>query len=75
MGERNNRLRKSERILNKRYYECDSSGHQEPDTENNICNYCYRRLEYISSINTTESQQESDYKTGLDKVLEELHLK
>lgn len=30
--------------LNKRYKECDSSGHRIPDENSNKCNYCYREL-------------------------------
>jgi len=33
-------------ILNERYVECDSKGHQKPDEENNYCNYCHRHLRY-----------------------------
>jgi hypothetical protein len=57
-------------ILRRRYEECDSQGHLEPLEAKNICNYCYRHLEYeISEIN----QRESDKLIGIEKIINELH--
>jgi hypothetical protein len=33
-------------VLDERYHECDSKGHQKPDE--NYCNYCYRHIDYAS---------------------------
>lgn len=40
------KIKKCSPILDKRYKECDSQGHQKPAEKENICYYCYRQLEY-----------------------------
>lgn len=35
-------------ILDKRYAECDADGHLNPVESENVCNYCYRRLQFES---------------------------
>jgi hypothetical protein len=37
---------KLNKILEARYNECDIKIHLKPNNSKNICNYCYRRLEY-----------------------------
>ncbi|MBS3076548.1 hypothetical protein J4481_02295 [Candidatus Pacearchaeota archaeon] len=39
-------LNKVVSILIKRYEECNEGGHKKLNEEENICDYCYRRLEY-----------------------------
>jgi hypothetical protein len=35
-------------VLDQRYHECDSKGHQKPDEKENYCGYCYRHIDYTS---------------------------
>ncbi|MAG78800.1 hypothetical protein CMI40_00285 [Candidatus Pacearchaeota archaeon] len=40
------KLKETKEILDKRYLECNSKGHIQPDNKENTCNYCYRTLIY-----------------------------
>ena len=47
--------------LEGRYSECDRHGHKEEDEENNICEYCFRHLEY----GTPKTDAKYSYRKGL----------
>jgi len=62
-------------VLDQRYHECDSKGHQKPDEKENYCSYCYRHLDYESpetSKRDIERQKAKDYFSGVNKVRAEL---
>jgi hypothetical protein len=62
-------------ILDQRYHECDSKGHQKPDEKENYCSYCYRHIDYESpetSKRDIDRQKAKDYFHGVNKVRAEL---
>jgi hypothetical protein len=62
-------------VLDQRYHECDSKGHQKPDEKENYCSYCYRHLDYASpetSKRDIERQKARDNFSGINKVRTEL---
>ena len=71
-------------ILNQRYQECDIMGHKKPNTEKNICNYCYRNLIYKTpqanvivqeNLNQPEIFQTFNAPIVLEKMQQEIESK
>lgn len=64
--------------LFKRYDECDSQGHRQPNFEKNYCDYCFRHLSYTAPpafrsdlLQVSEEiriQKQSEYLEGLSKL-------
>ncbi len=48
---------KAERELNQRYAFCNKNGHNKTNKSENICNYCYRRLEYYNPTKQIMNQR------------------
>ena len=70
-----NKLPECFKILNKRYKDCDYKGHINPVQFENICNHCYRRLDYSTSVDAQYADRKNmdpmDVPFDAAKIMEE----